>query len=106
MPGRVPLYTHILSVSFIVLPRAHNFFKTRETSQVQSGKRGKGGEGGGGGEGNGGGGEGGGGEDGGSEDYWFTREDFPWQCETVGCDGGEAELREAEGGEGAEGEGG
>jgi FkbM family methyltransferase len=34
--------------------------------------------------------------DNGSEDYWFSREDYPWLCQTVGCDGGEAELQEAE----------
>ena len=34
-------------------------------------------------------------KDNGSEDYWFSREDYPWLCQTVGCDGGETELRES-----------
>ena len=36
-----------------------------------------------------------------SEDYWFTREDWPWLCDTVGCDGG-VEEESGEEGEGAE----
>ena len=66
----LPLYAHILSVTFTVLPQTHNFSKRGspvKSSQVPSGKRGKGGEDGGGGEGGGGGGEGGGGEGGGSD---------------------------------------